>query len=156
MKSALPVTIVLAAIFASWYVAAALMNAPLQRDAFANADRADYSTLELIDASLAMERPKLPAPHQIVAELGRLIFETAPTSKRGLVYHAWITLQETLIGFFFGVSLGIGLAVVVISAPPPRTIDDAVDRRFADRADHRAGADDRGDPQSVQRHWDRA
>ena len=118
MKSALPVTIVLAAIFASWYVAAALMNAPLQRDAFANADRADYSTLELIDASLAMERPKLPAPHQIVAELGRLIFETAPTSKRGLVYHAWITLQETLIGFFFGVSLGIGLAVVVISAPP--------------------------------------
>ena len=85
MKSALPVTIVLIALLAFWYVAAALMNAPLQRDAFANAGRDDYSTADLVAASLNMERPKLPAPHQIVAELDRLILETAPTSKRGLV-----------------------------------------------------------------------
>ena len=115
MKSALPVTIVLIALLAFWYVAAALMNAPLQRDAFANAGRDDYSTADLVAASLNMERPKLPAPHQIVAELDRLILETAPTSKRGLVFHAWITLQETLIGFFFGASLGIGLAILVLS-----------------------------------------
>jgi len=115
MKSALPVAIVVIALLAFWYVAAALMNAPLQRDAFANAGRDDYSTTDLVGASLNMERPKLPAPHQIVAELDRLILQTAPTSKRGLVYHAWITLQETLIGFFFGASLGIGLAVLVLS-----------------------------------------
>ncbi len=115
MKSALPVALVLVALFAFWYAAAAWMNAPLQRDVFANAGRDDYSTIDLVGASLNMERPKLPAPHQIVAELDRLILETAPTSKRGLVYHAWITLQETVIGFFFGASLGIGLAVLVIS-----------------------------------------
>jgi NitT/TauT family transport system permease protein len=115
MKNALPIAIVLAAVIAVWYLAAVLMNAPLQRDAFANAGRADYSTAELIGASLNMERPKLPAPHQIVAELNKLILATPPTSKRGLIYHAWITLQETLIGFFFGASLGIGLAVLVMS-----------------------------------------
>jgi NitT/TauT family transport system permease protein len=115
MNKALPIAIVLVALIAFWYVAAALMNAPLQRDLFANSGRTDYSTVDLIDASLNMERPKLPAPHQIVTELNKLIFETPPTSKRGLVFHAWITLQETLIGFFFGATLGIGLAVVVTS-----------------------------------------
>ena len=69
MKSALPIATVILAIVAAWYVAAALMNAPLQRDAFANAGRTDYSTQDLIVASLNMERPKLPAPHQVVAEL---------------------------------------------------------------------------------------
>ena len=115
MKNALPIAIVLIALFAIWYVAAALMNAPLQRDQFANADRSDYSTAELITASLNMERPKLPAPHQIAAELDKLILETPPTSKRGLVFHAWITLQETVIGFMFGATLGIGLAILVMS-----------------------------------------
>ncbi len=38
----------------------------------------------------------------------------------------------------------------------PRTLDDAVDRRLADRADHRAGADDRRDPQPVRHHRARA
>ena len=46
-----------------------------------------------------MERPKLPAPHQIAAELYKLVFATDPTSKRSLVFHAGITLEETLIGF---------------------------------------------------------
>ncbi len=115
MKSALPVAIILAALLAFWYAAAAWMNAPLQRDVFANAGRDDYSTVDLIAASLNMDRPKLPAPHQIVAELDKLIFETSPTSKRGLVYHASITLQETLIGFFFGAGLGITLAILVLS-----------------------------------------
>ena len=115
MKNALPIAIVLVALLAIWYVAAVLMNAPLQRDLFANADQTHYSTADLITASLNMERPKLPAPHQIVAELYRLIIETPPTSKRGLLFHAWITLQETVIGFFFGATLGIGLAVLVLS-----------------------------------------
>ena len=115
MKNAIPIAIVIVALLAIWYVAAALMNAPLQRDLFANSGQTTYSTADLITASLNMERPKLPAPHQIVAELYRLIIETPPTSRRGLVFHAWITLQETLIGFFFGATLGIGLAVLVLS-----------------------------------------
>jgi NitT/TauT family transport system permease protein len=115
MKSILPLTTILLALVAFWYVAAAMMNASLQRDVFANAGRTDYSTLDLIGASLNMERPKLPAPHQIVAELDKLVFETPPTSKRSLVFHAGITLEETLIGFLIGAALGVGLAVAIVS-----------------------------------------
>jgi len=115
MKSVLPLTTILLALVAFWYVAAAMMNASLQGDVFANAGRTDYSTADLISASLNMERPKLPAPHQIVAELDKLVFETPPTSKRSLVFHAGITLEETLIGFLFGAALGVGLAVAIVS-----------------------------------------
>jgi NitT/TauT family transport system permease protein len=115
MKSALPIATVILAIVAAWYVAAALMNAPLQRDLYANAGRSDYSTQDLIVDSLNMERPKLPGPHQVVGELWRLVFATPPTSKRSLVYHGLITLEETLIGFLFGAALGIGLAILIVS-----------------------------------------
>ena len=103
------------AILAVWYLGAALMNAPLQRDQFANAGRADYSTQDLVAASLNMERPKLPAPHQVASELYKLVFATSPTSKRSLVYHGLITLEETLIGFVIGSGLGIGLAALIVS-----------------------------------------
>ena len=115
MKSALPVAAVILAILMIWYVAAALMNAQLQRDFFANSGRADYSTQELVEASLNMERPKLPAPHQVATELYKLVFLTPPTSKRSLVYHGAITLEETLIGWIIGSALGIGLAVLIVS-----------------------------------------
>ena len=115
MKSFLPIATVILAILVAWYVAAALMNAPLQRDLYANSGRTGYSTRELVVNSLNMERPKLPGPHQVVSELYRLVFATPPTSKRSLVYHGAITLEETLIGFGVGVALGIGLAVVIVS-----------------------------------------
>jgi NitT/TauT family transport system permease protein len=115
MTRLVPLLTVLAALFAVWYVAAALMNTPLQRDLFANADNKTYSTGDLVTASLNMERPKLPAPHQIAGELYRLIVATDPTSKRSLVFHAGITLEETLIGFLIGAALGVGLAVAIVS-----------------------------------------
>jgi NitT/TauT family transport system permease protein len=115
MKSVLPILTVVAALLATWYVAAALMNASLQRDAYANAGRTEYSTQDLIIDSLNMERPKLPAPHQVAGELYKLVIDTAPTSKRSLVYHGAITLEETLIGFLIGAALGIGLAVIIVS-----------------------------------------
>jgi NitT/TauT family transport system permease protein len=115
MKSVLPIVTVILAILAAWYVAAAVMNVSLQRDLYANADRTDYSTQSLIVDSLNMQRPKLPGPHQVVSELYQLVFTTAPTSKRSLVYHGWITLEETLIGFLIGGALGVGLAVVIVS-----------------------------------------
>ena len=66
-------------------------------------------------ASLNMERPKLPAPHQIAANSTSSSSRPRPTSKRSLVYHGCITLQETLIGFVVGAALGIGLAVIIVS-----------------------------------------
>ncbi len=114
-QAAFPVLCVLGAVVAIWYLAAALMNAQLQRDFFANQGVTSYSTLDLALADLNMQRPKLPAPHQVLSELNRLILETPPTSKRGLIYHAGITLEETLLGFAIGSALGVGLAFLIVN-----------------------------------------
>ncbi len=115
MKNILPVTIVVAALIAIWYVGAIFMNMSLQRDFFANSGVTNYSPGDLALADLNMERPKLPAPHQIVGELDRSLLQTAPTSKRSLVYHGLITLEETLLGFAIGSALGIGLAILIVN-----------------------------------------
>lgn len=115
MKNILPVAIIVAALLVVWYVAAIFMNSPIQRDLYANSGVANYSFGDLAAADLNMERPKLPAPHQIVAELDKTVLETAPTSKRSLVHHGLITLEETLLGFAIGSALGIALAIVIVN-----------------------------------------
>ena len=110
----LPILVVSLVIAALWYLGAIWMNLDLQRDAFTNAGRADYTTRDLIAGTWSQERPRLPAPHQIVAELDKSIIETPITSKRSLAFHALITLQATLLGFLLGAGLGIGLSVLVV------------------------------------------
>ena len=114
IRNVLPVTIVVTALVALWYVGALWMNAQLQGDFFANAGKTNYSFAEFAAAELNMDRPKLPAPHQILAELEHTTFEIDPSSKRSLVYHASITLQETILGFAIGSGLGILLATLVV------------------------------------------
>jgi NitT/TauT family transport system permease protein len=118
MKNMLPVTIVVAALIGVWYVGAIFMNMSLQRDFFANSGVANYSLGDLALADLNMDRPKLPAPHQIVVELDKSVLGMAPTSKRSLVYHGLITLQETLLGFAIGSALGIALAILIVNLKP--------------------------------------
>ena len=113
-SSLVPILTVLAALLVIWYVGAVFMNMDLQRNLFQNANNADYSTADLISGTLNQERPRLPAPHQIVAELNKTILQTAPESKRSLVYHATITLEATLLGFAIGSALGIFLSVLIV------------------------------------------
>ncbi|HSG96143.1 MAG TPA: ABC transporter permease [Afifellaceae bacterium] len=114
-----PVLVVIAAIIAVWYIAAVLMNTPWQRDVFARAGT-DYSTAELIAATWAQERPVLPAPHQVAVEIWKTTAQKNITSKRSLVFHSWVTLSSTLLGFLIGTALGIALAVAIVHS---RTLD---------------------------------
>ncbi len=114
-----PVLVVVMAIVAVWYVAAVLMNAPFQRDRFARAGT-DYSTAALIAATWAQERPVLPAPHQVAVEIWKTTAQKKITSKRSLVFHSWVTLSSTLLGFVIGTGLGIVLAVAIVHS---RTLD---------------------------------
>ena len=113
-SSLVPILTVLAALLVIWYVGAVFMNMDLQRSLFQNANNDQYSTADLISGTLNQDRPRLPAPHQIVAELNKTILQTAPDSKRSLVYHATITLEATLLGFAIGAALGVFLSVLIV------------------------------------------
>ena len=86
MRSVLPVTIVVAALIAIWYVAAALMNAPLQRDVFANAGRADYSTRRPRGRGAQHGAPETSCAPSDRRRIGQAVFEIPPISKRSLVF----------------------------------------------------------------------
>jgi NitT/TauT family transport system permease protein len=118
-NSVIPVGTVLLAILVLWYVFAVILNAPFERDQAARAN-ATISTSQLIENTMAQERPVLPAPHQVAAEIRKTVFDISPTSKRSLVYHGWVTLSSTLLGFGLGTLLGILLAIAIVHS---RTLD---------------------------------
>lgn len=113
MKRVLPVLVVIGLIVAVWYAAVVWMNGPWVRDQAARAG-GTVSFAELVPATMALERPVLPAPHQVVVELVKATLGTAPTSKRSLIYHGWITLSATMLGFVIGTGLGGLLAVGIV------------------------------------------
>ena len=113
MRSVLPVTVVCLFLIAAWYVGAVFLNAAWERD---QAERAgvEISFAEIIPKTMSQERPVLPAPHQVAGEIWKTTALKKLTSKRSLVYHGWITLSATLLGFAMGVGLGILLAVGIV------------------------------------------
>ncbi|MGA2125938.1 MAG: ABC transporter permease [Xanthobacteraceae bacterium] len=108
-----PVAAVVLALTIAWYLAAIAMNFSGVRDQFER-DETPYTVGDVIAGTLESERPVLPAPHQILAELWSSLFTLPPTSNRSLVYHGWVTLSATVVGFLLGSVLGIALAVLII------------------------------------------
>jgi NitT/TauT family transport system permease protein len=114
-----PVLVVCLAIVALWYAGAFLLNAPFARENLGRSG-APYTAADLFRATMAAERPVLPAPHQVAVEIWKTTFDVKPNSKRSLVFHGWVTLSSTLLGFAFGTVLGIALAVAIVHS---RTLD---------------------------------
>jgi NitT/TauT family transport system permease protein len=108
-----PVLVVVVVLIAIWYVAAILMNVRLVRDGFEREETA-YTVADLISGSLSAERPLLPAPHQIAQTFVSDVLDYPPTSPRSLIYHGWVTLSATVVGFVLGVLLGIVLAAMIV------------------------------------------
>ena len=113
MRTILPVLTVLAGIFVIWYAAAVWLNAAWAYDRAGRAGMT-LSFSELVADTWAQEKPKLPAPHQVAAEIWETTVEKKITSKRSLVFHSWVTLSATLLGFALGTALGVGLAVGIV------------------------------------------
>ncbi len=108
-----PILTVVAVLMALWYAGAVWMNAPFERDKAARAGK-DIAFTQLVANTMAQVRPVLPAPHQVISEVYKTTIGQRITSKRSLIYHAWITLSATLLGFAIGTLLGIALAVGVV------------------------------------------
>ncbi len=109
-----PVTVVVLAILAIWYIAAAALNTPFQQEMYERAGQEHVQFTQLLADTWAQERPVLPAPHQVVIEIWNTTVEKKITSKRSLIYHSSITLSSTLLGFLIGTTLGILLAVGIV------------------------------------------
>jgi NitT/TauT family transport system permease protein len=109
----MPVLVIVLALIATWYVAAVLMNLRGVRDRLERAET-PYTIGALISGTLSAERPLLPAPHQILQTFGDDVVGFPPTSARSLVYHSWVTLSATFVGFVFGTLFGIALAVMIV------------------------------------------
>lgn len=111
--NALPITSVVMAIAVLWYIAALAANWSGTADALARAgESADAMTIAV--GTMARDRPVVPAPHQIVAELAHSVFALPVTSKRSLVYHAFVTLTATLTGFGIGSLFGVAIAIAIV------------------------------------------
>ena len=108
-----PVLVVSAVVLAIWYAAAVGLNAAqvIERTL---SSQPGWGALDLIRLTLSMDRPVLPAPHQIALDLFDSIFGWPLDSPRNLLFHAAVTSSATLLGFVMGTLLGAVLAVVIV------------------------------------------
>jgi NitT/TauT family transport system permease protein len=111
--SVVPVVTIVAAILVIWYAAAIWLNAPQVIDRLGGHDAA-WGARDLVSGTWSMNRPVLPAPHQIAGDLYESVFNTRIDSKRSLVYHAGVTISATVLGFLLGTVLGIVLAAGIV------------------------------------------
>lgn len=112
----IPVLTITAIIIVVWYIAAIFMNAPFQRDQDRRAG-VTSTVSELVMKTWSQPKPTMPAPHQVAEALYKYTFTVKPWSARSLVYHAWVTLSSTLLGFAMGTVLGVVIAVGIVHVP---------------------------------------
>ncbi|AYE85174.1 ABC transporter permease [Sulfitobacter sp. D7] len=113
MRNIIPVLTVVGLLIVVWYGAAVALNAQWARDVAARADKT-LTFSELVADTWSQDKPKLPAPHQVGAELWETTVMKKVTSKRSLVYHTWVTFSATFLGFVMGTALGTLLAVGIV------------------------------------------
>jgi len=110
---------VLAVVMLLWYALAVGLNAAqvIERTL---SSQPGWTGLDLVRLTLTMDRPVLPAPHQIALDLYDSMFGWPLDSPRNLLMHAAVTSSATLLGFVLGTALGIVLAVAIVHS---RTLD---------------------------------
>ncbi len=118
----LPVLTVLSVIAVLWYVGCVALNAPGAIERVLT-PKGPYTFGDLVRTTLDMQRPVLPSPHQVAADLWASLVDWPLDSPRNLLYHVAVTAQSTLVGFVFGTLLGIALAAAIVHS---RTLDRAL------------------------------
>ncbi len=135
LSRVLPVLTILLALIALWYAAVAPMNIRQSLDIAERGGvavvpegarvRSETSVWLLIARNpgeiargYSLDRPRLPTPVQVGQEFwkttGALALRGRAFSKRSLIFHGWVTLQSTLMGFALGTAVGILGAVGIV------------------------------------------
>ncbi|MBC7940801.1 MAG: ABC transporter permease [Chitinophagaceae bacterium] len=120
----LPVATVLALLLGLWYAGCVGLNAQGAGErVLVNTHPAGWTFSDLVAACWNMERPVLPAPHQVVLDLWTSIVDWPLDSPRNLLLHTAVTAHATLVGFLLGTLLGVSLAAAIVHS---RTLDRAL------------------------------
>ena len=80
----LPVAVVLLAVVIAWYGAAWGLNAQGAIERVLD-EEAGYTLMELFEATMTMERPLMPAPHQVAMDFYESLTEWPVDSPRNLI-----------------------------------------------------------------------
>ena len=119
----LPVGTVLSVLIGAWYLGAVALNAPGAIERVLGGPEGGWSWQDLVRTTWAMQRPVLPAPHQIAIDLWHSLRDWPADSPRSLLMHTATTAEATLLGFVLGTLLGLLLAIGIVHAP---TLEKAV------------------------------
>jgi NitT/TauT family transport system permease protein len=121
-RDAVPVAVVLLAVLALWYGAAYWLNSPGAIERVLD-PQGGWSWRDLLRATMAMDRPVVPAPHQVALDFYSSLTEWPIDSPRNLLFHVAVTGKSTLLGFVMGTALGLLLSVLIVHS---RTLDRAL------------------------------
>ncbi len=115
----LPVLCILVVVIVTWFAASVPMNWR-QAEALAG-DHASWT--DVATATQSLERPLLPTPAQVAADMVTTLVGYPITSPRSLLHHALVTAWESLLGFIISLAAGILLAIGIVHI---RTLDRAL------------------------------
>ena len=121
-RQGLPIAVVLLAVLLAWYLGAWALNAPGAIERIMPQDRA-WNWQDLLAATMEMQRPVLPAPHQVALDFWSSLVDWPLNSPRNLLFHVAVTAESTLWGFVMGTALGLLLSVCIVHS---RTLDRAL------------------------------
>jgi NitT/TauT family transport system permease protein len=118
----LPIVVVMLFVVVAWYLGAWAMNAPgaIER---VMPEGGGWNWQDLLAATLSMERPVLPAPHQVALDFWSSLVDWPLNSPRNLMFHVAVTAESTLWGFVMGTALGLVLSVLIVHS---RTLNRAL------------------------------
>ena len=121
-SSVFPIAVVVLAVVIAWYGLTVYLNAPGAIERVLDA-LGPWTWQDLVQATLNMQRPVLPAPHQVAADLWTSLVDWPLDSPRNLLFHVAVTGESTLVGFAMGTVLGLVLSICIVHS---RTLDRAL------------------------------
>ena len=116
LRAGSPVIVVVVAVTALWYAAAVCANLPQARALAGENPRGS----DVVLGAMSLDRPLVPAPHQVVATLWTSVFTNPLTSPHNLLFHAAVTAESGIAGFAFALVAGLALAIGIVHQ---RTLD---------------------------------
>ena len=121
-RDVVPVAVVLLAVLALWYGMAYWLNSPGAIERVLD-PQGPWTWRDLLRATMSMERPVMPAAHQVALDFYNSLTQWPINSPRNLLFHVGVTGKSTLLGFVMGTALGLVLSVLIVHS---RTLDRAL------------------------------